>query len=1349
MRIYRYLLLVLGLAGAPVAAQTARLVPSALSAVPKGATAANPYWQHLVIDLTRPPSAGNTITINLPAGVAVADVNGNASVADDISLDGVPDSLTGYSQTTGSTSSRIVLSSPTGGKRGPVHVQFPITTAATPAAAATVYGVIAFANGSETAIPAGSVSLTFVEAYDLSLVTYSSLFRDGQADTTTSRAGEAFPDTGAAAFAVALPQLVSDRHGTLGSATLSRAGAAFGNGQDADDVVFRFWLSTSDSLTAADTTTAKGAVDRSTGALAEAYEGGQATPSFDVSGLAVGTYYLYVTTSVTGTHPVARSRGIRVRHDPTVVSVGRFEGDSTDYIDSGLLLNFDSGAIDSVARARDAVDIPFRVLDLDTTAAVYLFYAAADTLDSAQVTTSGTSPNRTVTGLSGGARIDSARTLVEGVDSVLTWDPAPTDTSYVAAGDYYVYAVVTDGARIHVGRSARRYAVRHSPFLGFDARPAATLTTGGSRPDRYHAITWNRDRGIDGDVDRDDSATISLYYSDADSFRVPGGAQQLASAAADTSGDTHRIVGGLSEDDDGREDNQYSWDLWTYRNPDDGGVPAEGKPYYLYGIIAGGGTERIVRWDLDTGGPGALRFAHPSHLALRAPTGPVQVDGRRSFEVAWDAVDVDDRAGLWVLLVPEAVGHDLGDSTTYGQLVAAGSDLWVATSDDGSLAAGTPAKEDSVSSLAVRPSRLVRNLSGAAAAFTNGTYFAYVVIDTGATVLTAGAAPAAPAQARRAPGLVTVTGLPAEGATGLEAPAFEVLAAHQAIESQGDTARLELRPNAGGREVDVISVFLSIDTSLVAPVDQDTGRAGMQPFRVDPALAGLTLADTAYAGADSANAGRWLLDLVYFQQAGSAAFDGGLTLATLPLAARGREGGAILTFDRAGDRQSGLFRRGSEVAPVAPGTAARIDVRPRGSLSGRLQLQGRTTQVAVATFQLRDRNSFAAIADSVFAAANDADTAAAGIQDTLDAEGRFTLSQVPSGDYHLAVHVDRYLDGQYPFLRVHPGVAATGVDPTFLADGVTQSEFLLGGDVTGYVDTSGASSPDNQVDQLDVDFVVSHFGQSITPTHAGRLADIDGDSLVWVPDLNMVAANFGDDGVEPVYRPAAPGGVPGEPELRLVKSAMADGGLRVVVLAETGEPVRAFGLHLRYGEGRVALRGLRAGEGFGARPSARAERLSPGEVWVGSALMGAQVGLAGEVTLAELVFDPVVGAAAAADPDLAAEAEFVDRWHRRLGPVVGAARPAALALLPSYPNPFNPATLIRFDLPEGGVVQVAVYDAAGQLVRSLVSEWRSPGRHELTWDGRGDDGRPVASGAYFVHLAAGGAFQVRKVMLLK
>ncbi len=90
------------------------------------------------------------------------------------------------------------------------------------------------------------------------------------------------------------------------------------------------------------------------------------------------------------------------------------------------------------------------------------------------------------------------------------------------------------------------------------------------------------------------------------------------------------------------------------------------------------------------------------------------------------------------------------------------------------------------------------------------------------------------------------------------------------------------------------------------------------------------------------------------------------------------------------------------------------------------------------------------------------------------------------------------------------------------------------------------------------------------------------------------------------------------------------------------------------------------------------------------------------------------------------------------------------ALHPCYPNPFNPSTTIGYDLPEPATVELAVYDVAGKLVRTLVSGAAvEAGRHEVVWNGRDGTGRIAAAGVYFCRLEAGGYAETRRMMLVK
>jgi hypothetical protein len=96
-----------------------------------------------------------------------------------------------------------------------------------------------------------------------------------------------------------------------------------------------------------------------------------------------------------------------------------------------------------------------------------------------------------------------------------------------------------------------------------------------------------------------------------------------------------------------------------------------------------------------------------------------------------------------------------------------------------------------------------------------------------------------------------------------------------------------------------------------------------------------------------------------------------------------------------------------------------------------------------------------------------------------------------------------------------------------------------------------------------------------------------------------------------------------------------------------------------------------------------------------------------------------------------------------------APQPVRLAVHPNRPNPFGPATEIRYTLGEGALVRVLIYDAAGRQVRRLVAGWQAAGEHAARWDATDGAGARLASGIYFYVVDAGGVRAARRMMLVK
>ena len=99
-------------------------------------------------------------------------------------------------------------------------------------------------------------------------------------------------------------------------------------------------------------------------------------------------------------------------------------------------------------------------------------------------------------------------------------------------------------------------------------------------------------------------------------------------------------------------------------------------------------------------------------------------------------------------------------------------------------------------------------------------------------------------------------------------------------------------------------------------------------------------------------------------------------------------------------------------------------------------------------------------------------------------------------------------------------------------------------------------------------------------------------------------------------------------------------------------------------------------------------------------------------------------------------------WDGEEAPIIAA--PIKFALYPAYPNPFNPETIISFELRAASFVELAVYDIEGREVARLVDGYKPVGSHEAVFDAS-----KLSSGVYFVRLEAGDFQASGKVLLIK
>ena len=108
---------------------------------------------------------------------------------------------------------------------------------------------------------------------------------------------------------------------------------------------------------------------------------------------------------------------------------------------------------------------------------------------------------------------------------------------------------------------------------------------------------------------------------------------------------------------------------------------------------------------------------------------------------------------------------------------------------------------------------------------------------------------------------------------------------------------------------------------------------------------------------------------------------------------------------------------------------------------------------------------------------------------------------------------------------------------------------------------------------------------------------------------------------------------------------------------------------------------------------------------------------------------------------------FINRYDY-LG-IYQAGVPTDFALHENYPNPFNPSTTLRFDLPELSDVNIVIYNMVGQKIRSFRVSSMAAGYHSLKWNATNDYGDQVSAGVYFYQFQTKEFVKTRKMILLK
>ena len=93
--------------------------------------------------------------------------------------------------------------------------------------------------------------------------------------------------------------------------------------------------------------------------------------------------------------------------------------------------------------------------------------------------------------------------------------------------------------------------------------------------------------------------------------------------------------------------------------------------------------------------------------------------------------------------------------------------------------------------------------------------------------------------------------------------------------------------------------------------------------------------------------------------------------------------------------------------------------------------------------------------------------------------------------------------------------------------------------------------------------------------------------------------------------------------------------------------------------------------------------------------------------------------------------------------------PQSPLLHSNFPNPFNPNTLLRYDLPQSGMVNITIHDMTGRKIKTLVNSAQSAGYKTIQWNGTNDNNKSVSAGLYLYTIQTGNFTQTKKMVLLK
>jgi len=209
--------------------------------------------------------------------------------------------------------------------------------------------------------------------------------------------------------------------------------------------------------------------------------------------------------------------------------------------------------------------------------------------------------------------------------------------------------------------------------------------------------------------------------------------------------------------------------------------------------------------------------------------------------------------------------------------------------------------------------------------------------------------------------------------------------------------------------------------------------------------------------------------------------------------------------------------------------------------------------------------------------------------------------------------------------------------------------------------------------------------------------------------------------------------------------------VKLSLIVDNPAGLSAFGLRLHYPSDKLEFMAVKRAGLTAEWMQLEGRSLSPGELIIGGFHDQPAPGVSnGE--LFEVVFDSKGRHTSSADFTLSHLSDAFANMAQSLGNSEQsqlAEIPKEYELAQNFPNPFNPATMITYGLPQAVEVKLEIFDLMGRHVRTLVNQLQEAGRYVVQWDGHNERGENAAGGVFIYQLHAGDFVQARRMTLVR